>query len=723
MSDVDTIKSFLVSIGFKVDESSEGKFKGALENATKLALTLGAAVAAAATAVGVATAKMASDFDSLYFASQRTGASVETIKAFGYAVSQMGGTAEGATSSLESFARKMREMPALREQVNQFTGAGIGADGKILKENLEKIGDWFRSQPQYMRQNMAGVWGFDEKTMLAMTAGIDKFFDEYELKMKKSGLNPEKAAQDGRNFMMAWRSIWATFGNIVDGALSKIMGTSGDGLIAFGKWFDDHSGQISQAIADIGQSFADAFKGWGEGFGKVDWSDVGKQMGEFAKGAAELAGHLKDLMTWLGRLASFVVNIDQYAPGLVALKWLLTPSGANAATMGGGDGAGGVGDGAGGGVDNRNFWQRHAPTWAGGKAAPGGSGADAKGSEGKGDGSRSFKNHNPGNIKYGPWEKANGAIGADANGFAIFPDDATGEKAQRALWERGDYAKLNVEDAARRWSEKGYGADKLGIEGGRHFSDLSEEEKQKLLANQRKAEGWFGQGRGGASDAMAPAGTSPIGQGTEIITSKGGAKFRVASQFAENFRGFINDYEAAGGVIGPNHGGLGARPGNASYHPLGRAIDVNQIGRGVRAGGKSLPLEIEDQIAHKWGLRSGNEFRSNDNGHFEVNDAARAMEAIRAMRGPSQPNASAGGWNGLNWKPADRSLFDATPAPAPGHQSFNNNSSSSSAALHANTTINVHGGNADAGTIAQSVAANQSRINANLIRNMQGAVA
>jgi hypothetical protein len=85
---------------------------------------------------------------------------------------------------------------------------------------------------------------------------------------------------------------------------------------------------------------------------------------------------------------------------------------------------------------------------------------------------------------------------------------------------------------------------------------------------------------------------------------------------------------------------------------------------------------------------------------------------------------SAGGaWNGMNWKPADRSLFDATPAPAPGHQSFNNNSSSSSAALHANTTINVHGGNADAGTIAQSVAANQSRINANLIRNMQGAVA
>jgi len=75
----------------------------------------------------------------------------------------------------------------------------------------------------------------------------------------------------------------------------------------------------------------------------------------------------------------------------------------------------------------------------------------------------------------------------------------------------------------------------------------------------------------------------------------------VASEFAENFRGFINDYEKAGAVIGPNSGGLGARPGNASYHPIGRAIDVNQIGRNIRSGGKTLPVDVENALAAKWG--------------------------------------------------------------------------------------------------------------------------
>ncbi|MBB4199196.1 hypothetical protein CCR94_02000 [Rhodoblastus sphagnicola] len=142
MSDTETIKSFMVALGFRVDETSEAKFKTAIDGATKLALSLGGAVVAAATAVAVATAKMASDFDNLYFASQRTGASVETIKAFGYAVSQLGGTSDAAAGSLESFARKMREMPNLREQVNQFTGANIGRDGKVTIATLEKIGDW-----------------------------------------------------------------------------------------------------------------------------------------------------------------------------------------------------------------------------------------------------------------------------------------------------------------------------------------------------------------------------------------------------------------------------------------------------------------------------------------------------------------------------------------------------------------------------------------------------
>ena len=140
-------------------------------------------------------------------------------------------------------------------------------------------------------------------------------------------------------------------------------------------------------------------------------------------------------------------------------------------------------------------------------------------------------------------------------------------------------------------------------------------------------------------DAMAPAGTSPISSGTTVVTSPSGHKFRIASNYAKNFEGFIKDYEAAGGVISNASGGLSSRPGNASYHPLGKAIDVNQIGYGVRSKtGATLPTEIEDHLAEKWGLFSGNKFRRPDTGHFEVRNGAKATGALGKLGFTQDPN-------------------------------------------------------------------------------------
>ena len=153
-----------------------------------------------------------------------------------------------------------------------------------------------------------------------------------------------------------------------------------------------------------------------------------------------------------------------------------------------------------------------------------------------------------------------------------------------------------------------------------------------------------GGGGGGRSDAMAPAGTPTSAAGeTEVITTNSGAKFRVAKPLAENFRGFLNDYEAAGGRIQPGtSGGLSTRPGNASYHPLGRAIDVNQTGRNVIRGGLPGGIRQEEALAKKWGLRAGSQFRNPDRGHYEVNSRAAARQAL-VDQGIIAPPQQAGG--------------------------------------------------------------------------------
>jgi hypothetical protein len=154
------------------------------------------------------------------------------------------------------------------------------------------------------------------------------------------------------------------------------------------------------------------------------------------------------------------------------------------------------------------------------------------------------------------------------------------------------------------------------------------------------------------TEAMAPAGTragSAAPGGLTTIRTDSGKSFTVASAYADNFKGFLNDYEKSGGVIGPDSGGVGNR-GNASYHPRGMAIDLNQTGYGVRSRlGTTLPQGTEDELAAKWGLFPGSQFkRRSDIGHFEVRNREAAQAAIERMR-QGGDGKSTGVANALDW--------------------------------------------------------------------------
>ncbi len=88
----ETIKEFLVSLGYSVDNQSEQKFKNSMRGAVVQANLMSEALISTAKAVFEAVAKISQSFDSLYWTSQRTGDSVENIRALSYAVSQLGGT-------------------------------------------------------------------------------------------------------------------------------------------------------------------------------------------------------------------------------------------------------------------------------------------------------------------------------------------------------------------------------------------------------------------------------------------------------------------------------------------------------------------------------------------------------------------------------------------------------------------------------------------------------
>ncbi|HBW3847142.1 TPA: hypothetical protein ACTLUG_000740 [Klebsiella pneumoniae] len=224
----ETLKDFLISLGFKVDEAGARKFDAVVAGTTLKAIELGVKVEAAALSVVAFTAKIASGLDDLYWASQRTGATVEGIKQIGYAVSQVGGSVDGARGSLENLARFMRNNPGAEGFLNRFGVQTRDASGNMrdMATIFTGVGQRLSSMPYYRANQYAQMLGLDENTLMAMRRGIGQFSGEYTAMAKAIGYNADVAAVSSNKFMTSLRS----FGLMAGMARDKIGSSLADGL-------------------------------------------------------------------------------------------------------------------------------------------------------------------------------------------------------------------------------------------------------------------------------------------------------------------------------------------------------------------------------------------------------------------------------------------------------------------------------------------------------------
>lgn len=224
----ETLKDFLISLGFKVDEAGARKFDAVVAGTTLKAIELGVKVEAAALSVVAFTAKIASGLDDLYWASQRTGATVEGIKQIGYAVSQVGGSADSARGSLENLARFIRNNPGAEGFLNRLGVQTRDASGNMrdMATIFTGVGQRLSSMPYYRANQYAQMLGLDENTLMAMRRGIGQFSGEYTAMAKAIGYNADVAAVSSNKFMTSLRS----FGLMAGMARDKIGSSLADGL-------------------------------------------------------------------------------------------------------------------------------------------------------------------------------------------------------------------------------------------------------------------------------------------------------------------------------------------------------------------------------------------------------------------------------------------------------------------------------------------------------------
>lgn len=249
----DTIKDFLVSLGFDIDQAGANKFEAVLKGVTANVLKVGAVVEGAALSIVGFTTQIANGLDKIYWASQRTGASVQGIKALGYAASQTGASAESAMSSLEGLAGFMRSNPGAEGFLNRLGVQTRDASGKMRDTAaiFTGVGQKLNNMPYYRAKQYAQMLGIDENTLMTMRRGMGQLSSEYALTAKRIGFNAESAAKQSNIFMTSMRNLTMTLGQAKDKIGSNLAGGLAGSIDNFRRQILDNWPKIEAVITKI----------------------------------------------------------------------------------------------------------------------------------------------------------------------------------------------------------------------------------------------------------------------------------------------------------------------------------------------------------------------------------------------------------------------------------------------------------------------------------------
>ncbi len=442
------IKEFLVSLGYRIDPASEkelnkktrkleGDLKKNSEESEKSlkqfvgtvagrAAAVTAALSAAAVAMTAVVARVAEGFEQLYYSSQRTGATVANIKAFGYAISQMGGTVDGARSSLENFAQKLRRSPGYYDMLKSLGVQTRDANGKLRDstELLADLGKVLAKKEPFEALAFADVLGIDEATLKALMdnkGDLRKFMEESAAAAKKVGLDNEAAAKNSKEFMRELRSLQLMLETVVQKIASDLTPTMVKYMGEMREWFEKNGDAIGKAIAYVADAVARTVKVLGDlvvaikpvtdGFDAIAQSLTGQSGLQVAFEAFALYLTTKWLVRILGAFAAvgggfagMLLRLGMSPAGALALGGAAVYAGVEShrdfqrradaiEKPGGRDPFGAIDERDKNRFpkkDTRSFWQRHAPKWLGGKDAPAGGGDSGKagGDSGASKGSR-----------------------------------------------------------------------------------------------------------------------------------------------------------------------------------------------------------------------------------------------------------------------------------------------------------------------------------------------
>lgn len=250
MADSSIIREYLVSLGFKVDDKTWKKFESGLAKGAAAATKFAGVIEATTVAVGAGVLKMASDLDNLYWASIRIGSSAGNIRAYTYAMTQLGGTAAGARGSLEAVAMFLRTNPGAAGWLQRLGVNTRGPNGQLRDTALilQDLGKRLREMPLYRANQYAQLLGIDYNTLLAMERGTAGYSREYQAFAKSIGVDLTHSAESSNRFMTSIRELRAEVGLLALKVGGEFIDRWGPSLRSLLIWLAAHQREIVTGV-------------------------------------------------------------------------------------------------------------------------------------------------------------------------------------------------------------------------------------------------------------------------------------------------------------------------------------------------------------------------------------------------------------------------------------------------------------------------------------------
>lgn len=330
----ETIREFLVSLGYSVDKTGEKDFTKSVKAATDDVAKLGAVIAATGAAITAAVIKISSDFDRLYFASQRTNASAANLKNFANALTQLGGSAEEAQGAIDGLATSLRTTPG-REGWLQALGVQTRDAAGHMRDNVKIFRDFLgvlERKPEYVAIQYAEQIGLSAQSYVKLRGhlgDLDKAIEKSGDINKAFGVDQDEAAKASKNLMNSLRDLRMQVEAIFDKAIIENQDLFIQAFKSLGQWLRDNSGNITWAIRSVAEAGIAMAKALGKDVGGALYAL--ECLAEFFIGAK--------LINMLAALGKLRVGILALASALLYFDekfGTLTPGGAMAKSAGAG---------------------------------------------------------------------------------------------------------------------------------------------------------------------------------------------------------------------------------------------------------------------------------------------------------------------------------------------------------------------------------------------------